>query len=303
VTTHPATYDAIIVGAGPAGLNAALVLGRCRRRVAVFDADRPRNAASRALHGFLSRDGIPPADLRRVGREQLAGYPSVELHAAEVVSAACHRGGFDVTLRDGRTFAARKLVLATGMIDELPDIPGMREFYGRGVYHCPYCDGWEVRDRPLAAYGKGRHGWGLGKLLLGWSRDIVVCTDGPADLDADDRAFLDRHGVRLNEQRLVRLEGDAELERAVFADGTALSLGALFFNTSQQQRSRLPEMLGCDLTERGTVDVNMLEMTSVPGLYVIGDASRDVQLAIVAAAEGAKAAFAVNKAMLEEDFR
>jgi thioredoxin reductase len=303
VTTPPPTYDAIIVGAGPAGLNAALVLGRCRRRVAVFDADRPRNAASRALHGFLSRDGIAPAELRRVGREQLARYPSVELHAAEVVSAACHRDGFDVTIADGRAFAARKLVLATGMIDELPDIPGMREFYGRGVYHCPYCDGWEVRDRPLAAYGKGRHGWGLGKLLLGWSRDIVVCTDGPAELDAADRAFLDRHGIRLNEQRLVRLEGDAELERAVFADGTALPLTALFFNTSQQQRSGLPAMLGCDLTERGTVDVNMLEMTSVPGLYVIGDASRDVQLAIVAAAEGAKAAFAVNKALLEEDFR
>src|SRR5215213_6812976 len=200
-------YDVIIVGAGPAGLSAALMLGRCRRRVLVCDTGRPRNAASHGMHGFLSRDGMPPAEFLRIAREQMQQYTTVEMRDVEVVGAECSDGSFHVTLRDGVRLTSRKLLIATGVVDNLPSIPGFKELYGRSVFHCPYCDGWEVRDQPLAVYGRGARGHGLSLELTGWSRDIVLCTDGPSELSADDVARLTRNGIVLREERVLALEG------------------------------------------------------------------------------------------------
>jgi thioredoxin reductase len=296
-------YDVIIVGAGPAGLSAALVLGRCRRRTLVCDAGRPRNAAARELHGFLTRDRTPPAELLRAGREQLRPYPSVELRHGEVVEARRQGPTFEVALADGARLAARKLLLATGVVDELPPLPGIEGLYGRSVFHCPYCDGWEVRDLPLAAYGRGNSALPLTRTLLGFTRDLVLCTDGPANLSAGERAFLERHRVGLREEQVARLEGDGgALQRVVFEGGEPLPRRALFFHTGQYQRSALASRLGCEFTQRGSVQTNRLQMTCVGGVYAAGDASYDVQLAVVAAAEGAKAAFAIHQALQEEDF-
>jgi thioredoxin reductase len=146
-------YDVIVIGAGPAGLSAALILGRSRRRVLVCDTGKPRNAASQAMHGFLTRDGMPPREFLRIAREQLRQYDTVEVRDIEVTAAACRESRFEVTLADGATLDSRKLLIATGVVDNVPDIPGFRELYGKSVFHCPYCDGWEVRDRPLAIYG------------------------------------------------------------------------------------------------------------------------------------------------------
>src|SRR5687768_7612451 len=148
-----ASYDVLIVGGGPAGLSAALVLGRCRRRVLVCDAGRPRNAASHGLHGFLTRDGIKPSEFLEIARQQLRPYDTVELKQTEVTSARRLANGFELTLANGESVSARKLLLATGVVDELPALDGLPDFYGRSVFHCPYCDGWEVRDQPLAIYG------------------------------------------------------------------------------------------------------------------------------------------------------
>src|SRR3954471_345856 len=178
-----ATLDVIIVGAGPAGLSAALILGRCCRDVLVFDTGIYRNAASHALHGYLTRDGTPPLELLTLGREQLAPYDTVRLEHAEVVDARCVGGTFTVTLRDGSTRRCRKLLIATGVVDVLPAIDGIDSLYGRSVFHCPYCDGWEFRGKRLAIYGKGDAGKGLALELTLWSSDIVLCTDGPAELD------------------------------------------------------------------------------------------------------------------------
>src|SRR6266545_5346558 len=294
-------YDVIIVGAGPAGLNAALMLGRSLRHVLVCDTGKPRNAASRAMHGFLTRDGIPPLEFLRLGREQMAQYDTVEIRDAEVTSAECVSGRFEVTLHDGTRLSSRKLLIATGVTDNLPDIPGFHELYGRSVFHCPYCDGWEVRDQPLAIYGRGARGLGLSLELTGWSRDLVLCTDGPSELSADDLARLDRHGITLRDDRVVRLEGDDGLERIVFATGDPLARRALFFTTGQTQQSQLARRLGCEIGDKGTVRTGKYESTHLKGLYVAGDASRLVQWVIVAAAEGAEAAFAINTDLLKED--
>jgi len=294
-------YDVIIVGAGPAGLSAALMLGRSRRRVLVCDSGKPRNAASRAMHGFLSRDGMPPREFLATAREQLRQYDTVEIRDIEVRDATCRDTRFHVALADGTSHSSRKLLIATGVIDNIPEIPGFRELYGLGVFHCPYCDGWEVRDQPLAIYGRGARGLGLSLELTGWSRDLVLCTDGPSEIEDADLASLARHGIRVREERVVRLEGRETLERVIFASGDPLPRRALFFTTGQTQRSQLALALGCEFNEKGTVRTGKYESTHLSGLYVAGDASRAVQWVVVAAAEGAEAAFAINTDLLKED--
>jgi thioredoxin reductase len=295
-------FDAVIVGAGPAGLSAALILGRCRRRVLVCDAGRPRNAVSHALHGFLTRDGIEPAELRREGREQLRRYPTVEVRDVEVVDGKCETHGFAVTLSDGTTLSCRTLLLATGVVDHLPQIEGFQAFYGRSVFHCPYCDGWEIRDAPWAVYGKGERAYGLALELTTWTRDIVVCTDGPSELDDRQQSRLERVGIGIREEPIARLEGaGGVLARVVFESGDPLPRRALFFTTGQEQRSELAFAFGCEFNDKGTVRTGKYEATQVPGLYVAGDASRAVQWVVVAAAEGAEAAFAINTDLLRED--
>ena len=299
----------IVVGGGPAGLNAALVLGRCRRTVLLFDDGKPRNAASHAVHGFLSRDGFAPAQLRAVVREQLSPYDTVVVEDVRVVDAARTDEGFSVRTSDGRVFRARKLLLAGGVVDTLPSQPGFRELYGKGVFHCPYCDGWELRDKPLAVYGQGDHkGGGLALEMTQWSRDIVLCTDGPAGLSDDFRKRLDRKGIAIREEKILRLEkfGSSTAYDAwfdvVFEANASLRRAAIFFNTDRRQSTDLAKRLGCDMYDiKGCKVDDKQQMTSVTGLYVAGDASRDVLQAIVAAAEGAEAAIGINTALLRED--
>lgn len=295
-------YDVIIVGAGPAGLSAGLVLGRCRRRVLICDAGRPRNARSQGLHGYLSRDGIPPAEFLSIGRDQLRPYDTVELKQLEVTDARRLEDGFEITLKNEQRVFSRKLLLATGVVDDLPEIDGLAAFYGTSVFHCPYCDGWESRDQPLAVYSRGENGAGLALELTLWSTDLVLCTDGPAKISAADLRSLARHKIPVREEKIARLEGESgALERVVFANGESVAVRGLFFSSGQRQGSDLPRKLGCEITEQGCVSTGDYETTKVPGLYVAGDASRLVQFVVVAASEGAQAAVAINKELMKED--
>ena len=280
------------------------MLGRCRRRVLVCDAGASRNRWSHAVHGYLTRDGTPPADLLRLAREELRAYDTVELRSAEVVDAARDAEGFDLRCADGSRLRSRKLLLATGVLDELPPIEGLEQLYGRSVHHCPYCDGWEWRDQPIAIYGRGESGAGLALGLTVWSRDLILCTNGPAELSEEMQERLESYDIPVLEGRVRRLEGsDGRLDRLVFENGEAVARRALFFATAQRQASDLPARLGCVFTAEGAVNTGKCEATNVSGLYVCGDASREAQFVIVAAAEGAEAGMAINKALLEAELR
>ena len=293
----------MIVGGGPAGLTCALVLGRCRRAVTVCDAGRQRNRKAEAMHGYLTREGLPPGEFLALGRAELARYPSVSLRQGLVTHATVVEGGFRVTMADGITLRSRKLVLATGIVDQLPEVPGAEELLGRGLHHCPYCDGWELRDRPLIVYGRGdADGAHFALALTRWSDDLVLCTDGPSGCTEDGLARLRRVGIPVMEQRVTRFARAGEEVEATLDDGTTLRGGGIFFNTTRRQPGDLLHQLGCEEAEpTGCRIDDPAGRCSVDGLYVIGDASRDSLQVIVAASEGTRAAIDINGALLRED--
>jgi thioredoxin reductase len=278
------------------------MLGRCRRSVLVCDAGEPRNARSAAMHGYLTRDGIEPGEFLRLAREEVRRYPTIEFHRGQVIDARRTSGGFTVVCAGGLQLSANKLLLATGVVDELPDVEGIRELYGRSVHHCPYCDGWEWRDQPVAVYGRGELAVALALGLTGWTEDLVFCTDGPGGLSEKEEEELASAGIDIRDEPVVRLEGeDGLLERVVFAEGEPLPRRALFFSSGQHQGTDLAVRLGAQLTSRGAIDTGKCEATNVPGLFVAGDSSKEAQFVSVAAAEGTEAGMAINKALLKDE--
>ena len=298
------TWDVVIAGAGPAGLSAALILGRCLRRVLLCDTDTPRSWAAMEMHGFLSRDGTPPDELRELAHRERARYDTVQFRRIEVTGAVRRSDDtFDVQLKDAPPERSRTLLIATGVIDLLPDLPDIESFFGISVHTCPYCDGWEVRGAPIAVYGRHTRGFEMARALTAWSADLVLCTDGLSELSGRQKNELRRNGIELIETRIERLLGSGgRLEALRFVDGRTLARKALFFDTPSRPQSALVSTLGCEMTGKGGIRVSRYEMTSVPGVFVAGNILRDVQLSIVAAAEGAKAAFGINRALTREDF-
>ncbi|MDB6042493.1 MAG: FAD-dependent pyridine nucleotide-disulfide oxidoreductase [Gammaproteobacteria bacterium] len=297
------TWDVVIVGAGPAGLSAALVLGRACRQVLVCDNGTPRSRASKAIYAFVTRDGTPPAAFRRAAHQELRRYSNVARISAHVRRAKRLRDGrFEVQLGQ-RNVTCRKLLIATGVVDQLPQIAGIEKFFGTSVFQCPYCDGWEIRGAPVAVYGKARRGFEIARAMTAWTDDLALCTDGPAALSHSDKLTLRRNKIRLYEEPLTRLRGiKGKLQQIEFRDGSILPRTAMFFDTACTGRSQLAVSLGCEFNRRGGIRCGQYEATSVPGVFVAGNIIKDVQLSIVAAAEGARAAFGINRSLTREDF-
>ena len=294
-------YDVLIIGGGPAGLNAAMILGRSRRKVAVFDSGEPRNRWARNMNGFLSNDGMNPKEFIKKGREELAKY-EVELIDRKVEAATYTKGEFILTDAEGQVYRSRKLLLATGLKDHLPQVEGIEDLYGKSVHHCPYCDGWESRDKAIAVYGKGRDGIGQALAMKNWSSDITLYTDGTNELTKKDLDLLKRNGVTYNTEKVTKLIGeDGQLKYVVTNGGKKHEQGAMFFSTGTEQQSDIGKHLGCEFTNDGVIKTHRLQKSNIPGLYVAGDAARDMQMVIVAAAEGAKAGVAINIELQQEE--
>jgi thioredoxin reductase len=295
-------YDVTIIGGGPAGLSAALLLGRCMRKTIVFNTGEHRNALSHAMNGFISRDGTDPREFLKLVRQDLQKY-DVDIREKTIVKAQLQDGMFQVTDADDKIYLSRRLLIATGVKDRWPQLPGIEPFNGKSVHHCPYCDGWESKNKALGAYGKNRDAVGLSLSLKTWSSDVTLYTDGTRRLSKQDLSLLERNGIKICTAPIERVEGTGtQLQRVILAGGLAMPCEAIFFSTGTDQHCDLVEQLGCDFTSKGVVKTYKNQQTNVKGLYVAGDAARDMQLVIVAAAEGTKAGVMINKE-LQEEFR
>lgn len=286
-----AEVDAVVVGGGPAGLAAALWLGRYRRSVVVVDSQEYRSAAVERSHGYLGRDPQTPVELLERGRRELDAYPTACVRRGRVTGIARRPGGlFDVALEDGQ-LVAHRIVLATGVRDVFPSVRGFDEHYGASVFHCPACDGYEARDRDVVAIGWDRHLVGFASTLLNWARSVTVVTDGHRFPDDEAcRAMLDDNGIELVEQEAVEFVGArGALESVRLADGRCLPASLVFFSLAHVPQLSLATSLGCVLDDDGYVVVGVQGETSVPGVFAAGDITPGLQLVQVAAASGAVA--------------
>jgi thioredoxin reductase len=300
-------WDCVIVGGGAAGLSAGLVLGRARRRTLLVDAGQQSNLSAHGIGGLLGSDGRPPADLYAAGRVELSAYPSVEVRDGEVVRGGRDGDEFVLTLADGQVARARRVLLATGMEYRPPALPGLAELWGGSVFHCPFCHGWEMRDQPLAVLAEPVRGVHSALLLRGWSDDIVLLTDGPADL-GDDAARLAAAGIRVDHRPVAELRRSAgQLTAVVFADGSELPRAGLLVGTTLHQRSTLVEQLGAEPAEPGPVAADAVRVdpfarTSAPGVFAAGDISAQMPQVAAAVAAGSLAAAAVMQSLMADDF-
>ena len=299
-------WDCIVVGGGAAGLSGALVLGRARRRTLVVDAAGQSNRVAHGIGGLLGHDTRPPSEFYAAGRAELGAYPTVELRAGEVLGAQHDDGGFVLALDDGRRESTRRVLIATGMDYRFPALPGIAERWGRSVFHCPFCHGWEVRDEALGVLDRGASGAQRALLLRRWSDDVTLLAAGPAELEAADRERLEAAGVTVEEREVSDLRGPGGTLRSVgFADGEERPCAALLVPVTLHQRSSLAQQLGAAVAEPGPVVADALRIdhtyaTSVPGLYAAGDAVTQMPSVANAIAAGSTAAAMVVHDLMAE---
>jgi thioredoxin reductase len=292
------SYDVVIIGGGAAGLSAALVLGRARRRVAVVDAGAPRNAPAAHMQGYLSRDGMPPSELLATGRAEIAAY------GVELINGTVNQiePGFCVHLHDGRALDARRLLVATGVTDRIPDVPGVREHWGRDLLPCPYCHGWEVRDQPLAVLGSNTGSILHAQLIRQWSDDVIYFahTQEPTPTETIE---LEARGIRIVHGEVTRLVvEDDSLTGVELADGQVIARSAVFVRPDiTPHDDDLLATIGCDLDATGFAIVDPSGRTSVPGVWGAGNAIDPRAQVITAAGQGSAAAIAINNDLTAED--
>ncbi|PYE50305.1 NAD(P)/FAD-dependent oxidoreductase [Paenibacillus barcinonensis] len=288
-------FDVVIVGGGPAGLNAALVLGRARKHVLVIDNQKPRNWVTRETHGFLTRDGVSPQQFREYAAEDIKAYPSVQFTSDTVIKMNGKDGAFIVKTAEDKAYYARKILFAVGKRDQPLHIDGLSEVYGKSAFVCPYCDGWELQDQKLVMIMSAEKALYMAKLIAGWTKNYVLCTNGDVTLPEEQMLELSRHGVQVYEAPIHSILSQEGMVRAVeLEDGTLISCTGIFFQPKLQAGSEVPMGLGCEVTDSGTIVVDAQGKTSVPGVFSAGDAASELYQAITAASLGSLTAVSIN---------
>lgn len=299
--------ECAIIGGGPAGLNAALVLGRARRKVLLFDDNRPRNAVTGHSHGFITRDGVTPAEFREIGYAEVRSYPSVEVLSTRVRSVSRserrkgreqdQRAAFELVSEEGTRFLAANVILATGLKETLPGVQGIYSFYGKSLFNCPYCDGWELRDKPLVIIAESERGaFHLPGVLYNWSRDLAVCTNGRKVLSEEQKQLLGKRGLTVIEDEISALEGqDGKLERILFRGHPGIERSGGFVEIRRHHAAAFAESLGCEFDGAGGIVTDEMGRTNIKGVYAAGDAVNFMQNQLIwAAAGGSRAAIGLN---------
>jgi thioredoxin reductase len=297
------SYDVIIIGGSYAGLSAALVLGRSLRTVLVLDSGQPANRQTPHSHSFLTRDGETPAELTRIARQQALAYPTVCLQDATVTTVQQVDSSFQVRTNGGEAFSAKRLILATGLTDSLPALPGLAECWGISVLHCPFCHGYEVKDQAVGVLGNGDGGFEMAKLIHHWNPGLTLFTNGPSTLTPEQTVRLQHHAISIVETPLVALQHQSgQLHALKMADQSTQPLQALYARPAMQQSNDLALQLGCQLDEMGFIKVDEFGKTNVMGVFAAGDNHTIMRQVLVAATNGLRAAVIITKELLEEEF-
>ncbi|OMF17742.1 pyridine nucleotide-disulfide oxidoreductase [Paenibacillus amylolyticus] len=287
--------DVLIIGGGPAGLNAALVLGRARKNVVVIDDETPRNWVTRETHGFVTRDGASPREFRKAAKEQIAAYPSVRFASDTATAVTGSDGDFVVKTTQGASYRTKKILFAVGKKDLPLDINGLTEVYGKSAFVCPYCDGWELRDQSLVIIVSGDKALHMAKVISGWTDRYTICTNGSDSLTDEQREELKQHHVTVFDAPIQSINSEEGMvKQVVLNDGTAIPCTGVFFQPKLFTGSELPKAIGCEITESGTVIVDASGKTSVAGVFSAGDAASEMYQAITAASLGALSAVSIN---------
>ncbi|MFJ5772205.1 NAD(P)/FAD-dependent oxidoreductase [Psychrobacillus sp. NPDC093180] len=296
--------DCAVIGGGPAGLNATLVLGRSRRKTILFDDNKPRNIVTSESHGFITRDGIHPQELKRIAKEELSKYPDVSIEKQRVHRINKENNLFQVETENGEVYSAKKIILATGFKEVLPDIQGVKEFYGKSLFSCPFCDGWELRDRPLAVIADDQRAFHMAKLVSNWTNDLIIFTNGSKVLSLEEQELLKSRGISINEKKIAAFIGEEGImEKIQLEDGTAVLREGGFIAAEWKQAASFESSLEYALNEHGGIETDSWQRTKTEGVFACGDTriAGPSQL-IIAAGEGSMAAMAVNAALIEEKF-
>lgn len=296
-------YDVLIIGGSHAGLAAALTLGRAMRQVLVLDSGAPCNRFSHQSHNFPTHDGRPSDEIRALARAELAQYPTVQFRDGFAVAASQQAHGFSVRTQDGTTFQAQKLILATGIRDIMPALPGFAECWGRTILHCPYCHGYEVRGKATAVRGNGEGGFELARLISHWTDDLRLLTDGPSTLTDEQVAKLAQHGITVVQDPIQALHHtDGQLNAIAFQGGQSVRADVLYTHLLFTHTSNITLQLGCGFTPEGHVQVDDWQRTTVPGVYACGDCTTMLRTVSNAVMTGTKAAAILNREMIAEAF-
>ncbi|MEY8844201.1 NAD(P)/FAD-dependent oxidoreductase [Bacillus safensis] len=295
--------DCAIIGGGPAGLNAALVVGRGRKQVIVFDDELPRNRVTQESHGFITNDGMTPFEIRQAGEADLQKYPNIQIKRSRINDIQKREEFFTLLTHEGDTFEAKKIILATGLQDILPEIEGIHDVYGKTLFSCPFCDGWELKDKALALIAENQRALHMAKLLSNWTKDLIVFTNGHV-LAEEDKSLLMAHSIQVIDVPIVSIDHDnGELRSLQLANGETVKREGGFVASEFKQSAPFAEKLGCQMTKNAGIETDILGRTTVSGVFACGDNLGGPAQLVLAAAAGSQAGMGVIHELVQEAFQ
>ncbi|KIL11983.1 NAD(P)/FAD-dependent oxidoreductase [Bacillus safensis] len=295
--------DCAIIGGGPAGLSAALVVGRGRKQVTVFDDELPRNRVTQESHGFITNDGMTPFEIRRAGETDLQKYPNIKINRSRIVDIQKKEESFTLLTHEGDAFEAKKIILATGLQDILPEIEGIHDVYGKTLFSCPFCDGWELKDKALALIAENQRALHMAKLLSNWTKDLIVFTNGHVLAD-EDKVLLTAHSIQVIDVPIVSIDHDnGQLRSLQLANGEIVNREGGFVASEFKQSAPFAEKLGCQMTKNAGIETDILGRTTVSGVFACGDNLGGPAQLVLAAAAGSQAGMGVIHELVQEEFQ
>ncbi|WP_342491481.1 NAD(P)/FAD-dependent oxidoreductase [Bacillus sp. FSL R5-0422] len=296
--------DCAIIGGGPAGLSAALVVGRGRKQVIVFDDELPRNRVTQESHGFITNDGMTPFEIRQAGEADLQNYPHIQIKRSRIVEIQKNKDNFTLLTQEGERFEAKKIILATGLKDILPEMKGIHEVYGKTLFSCPFCDGWELKDKPLALIAENSRALHMAKLLSNWTKDLIVFTNGKQVFAEEEKTLLSAHSIQVIDVPIMSIHHEnGHMHSLHLANGETVNREGGFVASEFKQSAPFAEILGCQMTKNGGIETDILGRTTVSGVFACGDNLGGPAQLVLAAAAGSQAGMGVIHELVQEEFQ